>query len=175
MLFRYCSRHFFTLKAIVAPIAGITFFIWCIVKAHGVGPIIHQPATLRGSALGWGMVSSTMSCVSNMATLVTYVPSYSSILCSFSLLLIVLAGTPPTSPLVRASRKPLSGHSSSPSLCVSPSSASSGSSSARPRRRSMARPFGLPLTYLACSSTGTPATRRGLECGSSLPRSSSLR
>ncbi|EIM89091.1 uncharacterized protein STEHIDRAFT_129629 [Stereum hirsutum FP-91666 SS1] len=46
-------RHLFTLKAIVAPTAGITFFIWCIVKAKGVGPIIHQPATLHGSALGW--------------------------------------------------------------------------------------------------------------------------
>lgn len=65
------SRHLFTLKAIVVPIAGITFFIWCIVKAHGVGPIIHQPATLGGSDLSWAMVSSIMSCISNMATLVT--------------------------------------------------------------------------------------------------------
>lgn len=55
------------------PVAGITFFIWCIVKAHGVGPIVHQPSTLHGSALGWNMVTSLMSCISNMATLVTYV------------------------------------------------------------------------------------------------------
>ena len=61
------------MKAIVAPIAGITFFIWCIVKAHGVGPIVHQPGTLHGSALSWGMVSGIMSCFSNLATLITYV------------------------------------------------------------------------------------------------------
>ncbi|KAH9941577.1 permease for cytosine/purines, uracil, thiamine, allantoin-domain-containing protein [Epithele typhae] len=71
-------RHLFTLKAVVAPIAGITFFIWCIVKAHGVGPIISQPSTLHGSALGWGMVSSLMSCISNMATLVTNAPDFAS-------------------------------------------------------------------------------------------------
>ncbi|RPD56001.1 NCS1 nucleoside transporter family [Lentinus tigrinus ALCF2SS1-6] len=71
-------RHLFTLKAIVVPIAGITFFIWCIVKAHGVGPIIRQPSTLHGSALGWGMVSSIMSCISNMATLVTNAPDFAS-------------------------------------------------------------------------------------------------
>ncbi|KAJ8463928.1 hypothetical protein ONZ51_g9927 [Trametes cubensis] len=73
-----CPRHLFTLKAIVVPIAGITFFIWCLVKAHGVGPIIHQPATFHGSALGWGMVSSIMSCISNMATLVTNAPDFAS-------------------------------------------------------------------------------------------------
>ncbi|KAI0739069.1 permease for cytosine/purines, uracil, thiamine, allantoin-domain-containing protein [Daedaleopsis nitida] len=71
-------RHLFTLKAIVAPIAGITFFIWCVVKAHGVGPVVHQPATLHGSELGWAMVSSIMSCISNMATLVTNAPDFAS-------------------------------------------------------------------------------------------------
>ncbi|KAI0716451.1 permease for cytosine/purines, uracil, thiamine, allantoin-domain-containing protein [Earliella scabrosa] len=71
-------RHLFTVKAIVAPIAGITFFIWCIVKAKGVGPIIHQPASLHGSDLSWGMVSSIMSCISNMATLVTNAPDFAS-------------------------------------------------------------------------------------------------
>jgi NCS1 family nucleobase:cation symporter-1 len=67
------SRHLFTVKSIVAPTAGITFFIWCIVKAKGVGPVIRQPSTLHGSELGWAMVASLMSCISNMATLVTYV------------------------------------------------------------------------------------------------------
>lgn len=66
------SRHLFTVKAVIVPIAGLTFFIWCIVKAHGVGPIIHQPSTVHGNALGWNMVASLMSCISNMATLVTY-------------------------------------------------------------------------------------------------------
>ncbi|KAJ7666177.1 permease for cytosine/purines, uracil, thiamine, allantoin-domain-containing protein [Mycena polygramma] len=71
-------RHLFTVKAIVAPTAGITFFIWCIVKAKGVGPIIRQPSTLRGSDLSWAMVSSLMSCISNMATLVTNAPDFAS-------------------------------------------------------------------------------------------------
>ena len=67
------SRHLFTLKAVVVPIAGITFFVWCIVKAHGIGPVVKQPAKLHDSDLGWAMVFSLMSCISNMATLVTYV------------------------------------------------------------------------------------------------------
>jgi hypothetical protein len=71
------SRHLFTLKFIVTPTAGLVFFIWCIVKAKGVGPIISQPSTLHGSDLSWSMLVSLMSCVSNMATLVTYVLSVS--------------------------------------------------------------------------------------------------
>lgn len=65
------SRHLFTLKAIVAPTAGITFFIWAIIRAHGLGPIIRQPSQLHGTELAWAMVSSLMSCISNMATLIT--------------------------------------------------------------------------------------------------------
>ncbi|KAF4583433.1 hypothetical protein EYR38_002184 [Pleurotus pulmonarius] len=71
-------RHLFTLKAIVAPTAGITFFIWCIVKAKGVGPIIHQPSKLHGSDLAWAMIVSLMSCMSNMATLVVNAPDFAS-------------------------------------------------------------------------------------------------
>ncbi|TEB23337.1 NCS1 nucleoside transporter family [Coprinellus micaceus] len=71
-------RHLFTVKSIVTPIAGITFFIWCIVKAHGVGPIIKRPASVQGSELSWHMVTSLMSCISNMATLVTNAPDFSS-------------------------------------------------------------------------------------------------
>ncbi|KDR80376.1 hypothetical protein GALMADRAFT_223259 [Galerina marginata CBS 339.88] len=71
-------RHLFTLKSIVTPIAGITFFIWCIVKAKGVGPIISRPSTVHGSELGWSMVASIMSCISNMATLVTNAPDFAS-------------------------------------------------------------------------------------------------
>ncbi|KAI0696837.1 permease for cytosine/purines, uracil, thiamine, allantoin-domain-containing protein [Cytidiella melzeri] len=71
-------RHLFTVKAAVVPVAGITFFIWCIVKAHGVGPIVHQPSTSQGSELGWNMVASLMSCISNMATLVTNAPDFAS-------------------------------------------------------------------------------------------------
>ncbi|KAH9478740.1 Uracil permease [Psilocybe cubensis] len=71
-------RHLFTLKSIVTPIAGITFFIWCIVKAKGVGPIISRPSEIHGSELGWAMVVSLMSCISNMATLVTNAPDFAS-------------------------------------------------------------------------------------------------
>ncbi|KAI0729848.1 permease for cytosine/purines, uracil, thiamine, allantoin-domain-containing protein [Fomitopsis betulina] len=71
-------RHLFTIKAIIVPIAGIAFFIWCIVKAHGVGPIVRQPSKIHGSSLGWAMVANLMSCVSNMATLVTNAPDFAS-------------------------------------------------------------------------------------------------
>ncbi|KAJ7211246.1 permease for cytosine/purines, uracil, thiamine, allantoin-domain-containing protein [Mycena pura] len=71
-------RHLFTLKSIVAPAAGITFFIWCIVKAKGVGPIIRQPSTIHGSDVSWAMVSSLMSCINNMATLITNAPDFAS-------------------------------------------------------------------------------------------------
>ncbi|KAF8191801.1 permease for cytosine/purines, uracil, thiamine, allantoin-domain-containing protein [Pholiota molesta] len=71
-------RHLFTLKFIVTPTAGLVFFIWCIVKAKGVGPIISQPSTLHGSDLSWSMLVSLMSCVSNMATLVTNAPDFAS-------------------------------------------------------------------------------------------------
>ncbi|KAK0482212.1 permease for cytosine/purines, uracil, thiamine, allantoin-domain-containing protein [Armillaria novae-zelandiae] len=71
-------RHLFTLKAIVAPTAGIAFFIWCIVKAKGIGPIMSQPSQIHGSELAWEMVISLMSCISNMATLVTNAPDFAS-------------------------------------------------------------------------------------------------
>ena len=35
-------RHLFTVKAYVAPIAGIAFLVWTIVKAGGIGPVVHQ-------------------------------------------------------------------------------------------------------------------------------------
>ena len=60
------------------PIAGFAFFIWVIVKAKGVGPIIRQPGTLQGSNLGWAMVVSLMSCISNMATLAVNAPDFAS-------------------------------------------------------------------------------------------------
>lgn len=63
-------RHLFTVKAYFVPVAGVAYFIWAIVKAHGIGPIVHQPAKAHGSALGWAMVSGIMSSISNFATLV---------------------------------------------------------------------------------------------------------
>jgi len=71
-------RHLFTAKAIFVPIAGVTFFIWSIIKAKGVGPIIHQPARIHGSEMSWAMVVSLMSCISNMATLIVNAPDFAS-------------------------------------------------------------------------------------------------
>ncbi|KAG2124441.1 permease for cytosine/purines, uracil, thiamine, allantoin-domain-containing protein [Suillus clintonianus] len=71
-------RHFFLVTPILMPIASMTFLIWCIVKAHGIGPIVHQSSTLHGSKLGWAMVVGTMSCVSNKVTLVTNAPDFAS-------------------------------------------------------------------------------------------------
>lgn len=69
-------RHLFTVKAAVVPSAGIAFFIWAIVRAHGIGPIVHQPATLHGSALGWAMVKGIMSAIANFATLIVNDPDF---------------------------------------------------------------------------------------------------
>ena len=63
-------RHLFTVKAYFVPVAGVAYFIWAVVKAHGIGPIVHQPNTVQGSALAWAMVKGIMSSVSNFATLI---------------------------------------------------------------------------------------------------------
>jgi NCS1 family nucleobase:cation symporter-1 len=63
-------RHLFTVKAYVVPTAGLSFFIWAIVRANGLGPIVKQPNTSHGSKLAWGMVSGVMSAIANFATLI---------------------------------------------------------------------------------------------------------
>ena len=63
-------RHLFTAKAYFVPPAGVAFFIWAIVKAHGIGPIVHQGSTKHGGALGWAMVQGIMSSIANFATLI---------------------------------------------------------------------------------------------------------
>ncbi len=70
-------RHLFTVKAYFVPCAGIAFFIWAIVRAGGVGPIVRQPATLSGSQLGWEFVKGLMSSISNFATLIVNSPDFS--------------------------------------------------------------------------------------------------
>jgi nucleobase:cation symporter-1, NCS1 family len=70
-------RHLFTVKAVVAPIAGIALFIWALVRAKGAGPIIHQKATAEGSELAWGIIAGIMSAVSNFATLIVNAPDFS--------------------------------------------------------------------------------------------------
>lgn len=70
-------RHLFTVKAIYSPIAAIAFFAWAIARAHGIGPIIHQPNTVHGSELGWAIVKGIMSCIGNFAALIMNDPDFS--------------------------------------------------------------------------------------------------
>lgn len=70
-------RHLFTVKAYVVPCAGIAFFMWAVVRANGIGPIIRQPAEASGSALAWGMVAGIMSSIANFATLIVNNPDFS--------------------------------------------------------------------------------------------------
>lgn len=69
-------RHLFTVKAYFVPVAGLVFFIWAIVRADGIGPIVQQPATKTGNALGWAMVQGIMSSIANFATLIVNDPDF---------------------------------------------------------------------------------------------------
>jgi NCS1 family nucleobase:cation symporter-1 len=69
-------RHLFTFKSFVVPICGISFFIWAIVRAKGLGPIVKQKNTAHGSALAWGMVKGIMSAIANFATLIVNAPDF---------------------------------------------------------------------------------------------------
>lgn len=70
-------RHLFTVKAVVAPTAGIAFLIWALVRAGGAGEIIHAPAKAHGSELAWAVITGIMSSVSNFATLIVNDPDFS--------------------------------------------------------------------------------------------------
>ena len=69
-------RHLFTVKAFFVPVAGTAFFIWTLVRAGGAGPVIHQKATLAGSALAWAIVKGIMSSIANFATLIVNDPDF---------------------------------------------------------------------------------------------------
>ncbi|CAF3115429.1 unnamed protein product [Rotaria sp. Silwood2] len=69
-------RILFTVKSIVVPVAAIAFFIWTLVKAKGLGPVVHQRGTLTGSLHVWSWMSGIMSCISNFATLIVNNPDY---------------------------------------------------------------------------------------------------
>ncbi|GJN93554.1 hypothetical protein Rhopal_006611-T1 [Rhodotorula paludigena] len=71
-------RHLFTVKAAVAPAAGIALFTWCLVKAGGAGDLLHAPATIKGEQFGWEFCGQLMACISNMATLITNAIDFSS-------------------------------------------------------------------------------------------------
>ncbi|KUI63657.1 Uracil permease [Cytospora mali] len=70
-------RHLFTVKAYFVPCAGIAFLVWAVVRAGGIGPIIHKPASISGSALAWEFVKGIMSAISNFATLIVNDPDFS--------------------------------------------------------------------------------------------------
>lgn len=70
-------RHLFTVKAIYSPIAAISFFAWAIARAHGIGPVVHQPNTIHGSTLAWAVVKGIMSCIGNFAALIMNDPDFS--------------------------------------------------------------------------------------------------
>ncbi|KAJ5126971.1 Uracil permease [Penicillium atrosanguineum] len=69
-------RHLFTVKAIYSPIAAIAFFGWAISRAHGIGPIVHQPNTAHGSTLAWAFVKAIMTCIGNFAALIMNDPDF---------------------------------------------------------------------------------------------------
>ncbi|CAL5871740.1 uncharacterized protein PFLUO_LOCUS5993 [Penicillium psychrofluorescens] len=70
-------RHLFTVKACYSPIAAIAFFAWAISRANGIGPIVHQPNTVHGSALGWAVVKAILTCIGNFAALIMNDPDFS--------------------------------------------------------------------------------------------------
>jgi nucleobase:cation symporter-1, NCS1 family len=70
-------RHLFTVKAYFVPLAAIAYFGWAVGRADGIGPIVHQPAEVQGSALAWAFVSGIMSSISNFATLIVNDPDFS--------------------------------------------------------------------------------------------------
>lgn len=52
--------------------AGFTLSVWRVAEAHGMGPVVKQPARFYGFELVWMMVF--MPCIFNVATFVTCVP-----------------------------------------------------------------------------------------------------
>ncbi|KAF2743566.1 uracil permease [Sporormia fimetaria CBS 119925] len=69
-------RHLFTVKSYFVPTAGVAFFIWAVVRAKGIGPIVYQPGRVKGSELGWLMVRGTMSSIANFAALIINDPDF---------------------------------------------------------------------------------------------------
>ncbi|KIW00002.1 hypothetical protein, variant [Verruconis gallopava] len=70
-------RHLFTIKAYFVPLAGLAYFAWAISKAGGLGPVVHQGSSAKGSDLAWGIVKGIMSGIANFATLIVNNPDFS--------------------------------------------------------------------------------------------------
>lgn len=70
-------RHFYTVKAVVAPIVSIAFLVWTLVRAHGAGDTISNPQNkLYGSDRAWAWINMFMSCIANYAALVLNAPDF---------------------------------------------------------------------------------------------------
>ncbi|KAJ1549436.1 hypothetical protein HK405_003427 [Cladochytrium tenue] len=63
-------RHLFTFKMFLAPIGGIAFFVWSIVKAGGLGPILSQPATVTGDNWTWTFLYCIGYSLGNFGTMI---------------------------------------------------------------------------------------------------------
>ncbi|CDR42464.1 CYFA0S09e04148g1_1 [Cyberlindnera fabianii] len=70
-------RHLFTAKAYICSSGGIAFLVWTIVRAGGIGPVVHQKTSLSGSDHAWAFVNSTMNCLANFVTLMINSPDFS--------------------------------------------------------------------------------------------------
>lgn len=70
-------KNVFKVKACIVPLAGLGFLIWSVVKAQGAGPIVLAKAQLRGSAVAWPFVKSTMVGISRFAPLIANALDYS--------------------------------------------------------------------------------------------------
>lgn len=69
-------RHVFTVKAYFSPACAVAFFAWAIARANGLGPIIHQPASVGGSKLAWAWIKAIMNCIANFAALIINNPDF---------------------------------------------------------------------------------------------------
>ncbi|EEB09504.1 uracil permease [Schizosaccharomyces japonicus yFS275] len=72
----YQIRHLFTVKSYLAPIAAWAFFIWAVVKAKGLGPVIHESTQLNRWDHGWAIVDGIVNCIDGFATLIVNNPDF---------------------------------------------------------------------------------------------------
>ncbi|KIX92337.1 uncharacterized protein Z520_11945 [Fonsecaea multimorphosa CBS 102226] len=70
-------RYLFIVKSCSVPVAGLSLFVWAVGRAHGMGPIVKEPATVSGSALARGWLVGIMSSIANFATLIVNNPDFS--------------------------------------------------------------------------------------------------
>lgn len=70
-------RHLFTAKSLIVPVAGIAFFIWGVVRAKGLGPVVKKPNEIHGNELAWAIIKGIMSSIANFSALIINVPDFS--------------------------------------------------------------------------------------------------